>query len=157
MSGVRPTAKELLQRREEERRVDALREALTSLRGLEIRTDDEVLTEWSRQELAAIGRSGSTPDTSLEEDPEPTRLRDWLGGLEERAALGDRIFLGTSLRFLPWLECAVAGRGWLVEAWERAGETLRVISAERTRLLVIFDEEHAIEAFIRTGTRPGSE
>ena len=149
MSGMRPTAKELLQRREEERRLDALRETLTSLRGLEVRTDDEVLTEWSRQELFSIGRSGSTPDASLEEDADPSRLRVWLTDLEERAALGQRIFLGTSLRFLPWLEAEVTGPGWLAEAWERAGGTLRAISGDRARLLVIFDEEHAIEAFVR--------
>jgi hypothetical protein len=98
MSGRRPTAKELLQRREEERRVDALREALTSLRGLQVRTGDEVLTEWSREELAAIGRSGSTPDATLAADADPGRLGDWLAELERRSALGDRIFLGTSAR-----------------------------------------------------------
>jgi hypothetical protein len=155
MSGMRPTAKELLQRREEERRLDAFREALTSLRGQQVRTDDEVLAEWSRQELEAIGRSGSTPDASLEADAEPSRLRTWLAELEARAALGDRIFLGTSLQFLPWLECEVTGPGWLAEAWERAGGTLRAISGDRSRLLVIFDEEHAIEGFIRAGAASG--
>lgn len=152
MSGMRPTAKELLQRREEERRVDALREALTSLRVLQVRTGDEVLTEWSHEELAAIGRSGSTPDATLAENADPGRLGDWLAELERRSALGDRIFLGTSLQFLPWLECEVTGPGWLADAWERAGGTLRAISGERTRLLVIFDEEHAIEAFIRASS-----
>jgi hypothetical protein len=149
MSGMRPTAKELLQRRDEERRVEALREALTSLRALQVRTGDEVLTEWSSRELAAIGRTDSAPDASLDEDADPGTLSGWLAELEQRAALGERIYLGTSLRFLPWLEGEVAGPGWLAEAWEHAAGTLRAISGDRTRLLVIFDEEHAIEAFIR--------
>lgn len=145
-----PTARELLQRREEQRKVDELRAALTSLHGQEIHADDDVLTDWSRAELASIGRTDSAPDDSLDEDADSDQLAAWLSDLEERSGLGRRIFLGTSLRYAPWLDCEVVAAGWLAEAQTSAGGDIRVVSADRRRLLVVFDEEHGRGAFLRT-------
>jgi hypothetical protein len=145
-----PTARELLQRREDQRKVDELRAALTRLRAEGVQTDDEVLTDWSRGELARIGRTGSTPDASLDEDADAERLTAWLSALEQRSELGARIFLGTSLRTVPWLDCEVIAPGWLAEARAHVGGDLRALSADRRRLLVVFDEEHEIECFLRT-------
>jgi hypothetical protein len=147
---VVPTARELLQRRADQRAVQELRAALTGLRGKGVRSDEDVLTDWSRVELASIGRSGSTPDASLRQGADPTA---WLSDLEEGADLGSRIFLGTGLRSAPWLDCEVATPGWLAEAWDRAGDDLRVVSADHRRLLVLFDEEHEIQAFRRSVPR----
>ena len=147
-----PTARELLQRREDERRVDDLRAALTSLRGAAVHQDEDVLTEWSRAELVGIGRSGSTPDASIEDGPDPA---GWLTGLAARAELGDRLFLGTGQRCAPWLDCEVLAPDWVAEAWPRLGGNLRAVSADRRRLLVVFDEEHAVEAFVRAAPAGG--
>jgi hypothetical protein len=114
-------------------------------------SDDEVLSDWSRQELVAIGRTGSEPDVTLDEnDAEPERLADWLSELGRRADLGPRVYLGTSLEHLPWLDCEVASGGWIAQAWQNLGGSLRVVGGDRRRLLVVFEEEHAIEAFLRT-------
>ena len=144
-----PTARDLLRLRAEQRRVDELRSALTALRVGEAADDARVLTDWSRQELAAIGRMGSRPDAVLP-DEDASRLDDWLADLEGRADLGPRLYLGTSLERLSWLDCEPTGPGWLAQAWRHAGGTLRALSADRRRLLVVFEEEHAVEAFLRT-------
>ena len=143
-----PTARELLQRRAEQRRVDELRSALTGLRVGEVLSDEEVLGDWARTELAAIGRTGSEPDATLD-DAESERLDDWLIDLESRADLGSRVCLGTSLEHLPWLDCEVISAGWVAEVWRHSGDPLRVLSGDRRRLLVVFEEEHATEAFLR--------
>ncbi|MCX4511494.1 hypothetical protein OHA27_14485 [Streptomyces sp. NBC_01619] len=108
--------------------------------------------DWVNEALSIFRRTDSRPEYSTMTE-NLVDLGSWIESLARRTNLGDELLTQTGLRNFPWLKCSCKSPGWAEALLKTIGRDLTLLSLERHRMIVIFEEEYEYIAFTATSPK----
>ncbi|MFF4653542.1 hypothetical protein [Streptomyces sp. NPDC001380] len=106
-------------------------------------------TLWGFRDISA------RPAATLPDDSDPRTVDAWVEGMVAGRGMADRIYVGSHLGILPWLECRLPAGGWMARMREAVEEPWMFLAGSLDLLLVVAEAEYRREAHI--GHRPTTE
>lgn len=108
---------------------------------------DDIIPDWIHQEIKRINLQTSVPNSTIACDVEPDSIRRWLESFLENSDVVPRFYLYTGMYFFPWLDCEKNSSGWEEDLLPLVATGLIVVSHDRAKLAVVYEEEERFEGF----------
>jgi hypothetical protein len=110
---------------------------------------------WVDEELARFCCTETRPDYSTAATS-PQELGRWIEALARDHRLLGVMLARTGLENFPWLQCQCTSSGWAKALRDVLGHDLTLLSEDKRRLLVVFEEEYEHIAFVASGESPAA-
>ncbi|MCX4823791.1 hypothetical protein OG883_28740 [Streptomyces sp. NBC_01142] len=117
--------------------------------------DGSEIPGWAGEELARFCRTETRPDYSTAATS-PQDLGGWIETLARDHQFPSTLLARTGLENFPWLECQCTSAGWAEALRDVLGHDLTLLSEDKRRLLVVFEEEYENIAFVTSRESPSS-
>lgn len=102
--------------------------------------------DWINESLSIFRRTDSHPEYSITTE-DLTELGDWIEFLAIQHIPGDAFLTQTGLKNFPWLKCSSKSPGWAKALLKVLGRDLILLSSDKRKMLVAFEEEYEYIAF----------
>ncbi|GGT16405.1 hypothetical protein GCM10010271_19110 [Streptomyces kurssanovii] len=105
--------------------------------------------EWVADRFAKFTSTATPPHYSITTDYRG-ELGSWIESLARKHDISNPMLAGTGLRNFPWVKCRCTSPGWAEFLISALGRDLSLLSSDKRRLLVVFEEEYEYIAFMAT-------
>ncbi|WP_165988532.1 hypothetical protein [Streptomyces sp. YIM 98790] len=116
----------------------------------------EEIPDWIPDRIRSFVKAGPDGDTRIPAGTPDEQVDRWIEEFARDHGLGGHVLLKTGMRSFPWLECRLPDDGWAAVLRSALGGDLFLASADRTVLVVVFEEEHEYLAFAARAPAPGA-
>ncbi|SFD79398.1 hypothetical protein [Streptomyces aidingensis] len=114
----------------------------------------EEIPDWIPDRIRVFEKAGTAADARIAGDTPDEEVDRWIEGFAREHGLGGHVLLKTGMRLFPWMECRLPEEGWAAALRSALGGDLFLVSAGRSVLVVVFEEEHEHLAFAARDTAP---
>ncbi|MCD0484578.1 hypothetical protein LO771_19805 [Streptacidiphilus sp. ASG 303] len=115
----------------------------------------EAVPAWVDGTLWGFWDISAQPAAALPDDSDPRTVDAWVEELVAGHGTADRIYVGSHLGILPWLECRLPAGGWMARIRQAIEEPWMFLTGSLDFLVVVAEAEYCHEAHI--GHRPTTE